>query len=849
MSTQTLERPVVAGTADGGVPARRAVIRWAWRLFRREWRQQLLVLALLTLAVAATIWGAGVATNTPPSNPNAATFGSAAALVTLSGTDPQLTQDIATVINKYGPGDVIENQSLSTGLTEPVQLRAQDPRGPFGYPMLSLISGHYPTGPGQVALTSQVASVFNTGTGGTWHADGQTWRVTGIVQNPANLLDEFALVVPGQVTAPTQVTILLGPAAVPQNPQNPQNPNQNPVALPGLPKAATVAYPSGSSSGIPPATIVLVIAVLGLVFIGLVSVAGFTVMAQRRLRALGMLAALGATERNVRLVMVANGAVLGLVAAVLGAIVGFAAWFAYVPTLQAETGHVINATNLPWWAIAVAIVLAIVTAILAARRPAKAVARIPVVAALSGRPASPQAVRRSAIPGLVLVIIGVLALVFSGGWGGNSGSDALALLVGLVTIIIGVCLLAPLSVAFLAIGAGPRMPVAVRIAVRDLMRQRSRSGAALAAVTFAVFLSVLICIVASVRFEKVLDWTGTNLNSNQMIIYTQNNNPGAGSSLPLTQSQLNTLQTKVNAFATTLHAQSVLPLETTGATLFQLGTQDNNFSGTVYVATPALLTQYGIAASQIPPGTDILTMRPGLSGYPHMIMAWNRYLQSAQNGPESGGLAPCTAANGCLANPKISEVSSLPSGTSAPNTVITEHAVQQYHLGENLQGWLIQSPQPLASNQINTARQLAIAAGVSVETKSGELGLTEIADGATVLGLVIALGVLVMTVGLIRSETARDLRTLTATGASGTTRRTITGATAGAVGLLGAVLGTLAATIAGVAWARSSLSVTFGAVPTTDLLAILVGLPIVAALGGWLLAGRQPAVISRQPLE
>ena len=54
MSTATItERPVVAGTSDGGVPARRAVIRWAWRLFRREWRQQLLVLTLLMIAVAA----------------------------------------------------------------------------------------------------------------------------------------------------------------------------------------------------------------------------------------------------------------------------------------------------------------------------------------------------------------------------------------------------------------------------------------------------------------------------------------------------------------------------------------------------------------------------------------------------------------------------------------------------------------------------------------------------------------------------------------------------------------------------------------------------------------------------
>jgi putative ABC transport system permease protein len=46
------------GTGNGGIPARRAVFRWGWRLFRREWRQQLLVLGLLALAVAATIWGA-----------------------------------------------------------------------------------------------------------------------------------------------------------------------------------------------------------------------------------------------------------------------------------------------------------------------------------------------------------------------------------------------------------------------------------------------------------------------------------------------------------------------------------------------------------------------------------------------------------------------------------------------------------------------------------------------------------------------------------------------------------------------------------------------------------------------
>ena len=47
MSTALGDRPAQAGARNGGAPARRAVIRWAWRLFRREWRQQLLVLALM----------------------------------------------------------------------------------------------------------------------------------------------------------------------------------------------------------------------------------------------------------------------------------------------------------------------------------------------------------------------------------------------------------------------------------------------------------------------------------------------------------------------------------------------------------------------------------------------------------------------------------------------------------------------------------------------------------------------------------------------------------------------------------------------------------------------------------
>jgi putative ABC transport system permease protein len=853
VSTATsTRRPDQAGTGHGGVPARRAVIRWAWRLFRREWRQQLLVLGLLTVAVAATIWGAGVATNTPP--PATATYGTATAAISLPGTEPQLAALVAQIQRRYGPVDVIENQALSTGSAHSVELRAQDPAGRFGRPLLALVSGHYPAGPGQVALTSQVASLYNVGTGGTWHADGRSWLVTGIAENPADLNDEFALAASGQVTAPTQVTILLNaPQGAGQNPDQisagppPPGSGQNqdqisagplPPVFAGLPADATVSLASQSGhAGISPATIVLVVAVLGLVFIGLVSVAGFTVMAQRRLRALGMLAALGATERNVRLVMTANGAAVGLTAAVIGGVLGFGAWFAYVPSLQTDTAHRIDPLNLPWWAIAAGVALAAVTSVLAARRPARAMARVPVVAALSGRPAAPKGVRRSALPGVALVIAGVVCLLFSGGWGGSSGSDALLVLGGLVGISAGIFLLAPLCVTVLTAGAGPRVPLAVRIALRDLVRQRARSGAAVAAVTFAVFLAMLIGIIASVRFSNVLDYTGQNLASDQLIMYAQDQGPNAGPGAGgLTPGQTAALQAKVDGFAASLHATYVLPLDTVNATLQQQGRQNNNFSGTLYVATPALLADFGIRPSQIDPGADIVSMRPGLGSVPDMQLIY-------------GNLGNPQATPSIADNPTIQQAAALPSGTSAPNTVITPHAIGQYQLQTSLDGWFIQASQPLTAAQISSARQIAASAGVTAETKSGELGLNQISDGATVLGLVIALGVLIMSVGLVRSETAGQLRTLAATGASSRIRRSITGATAGAIGLLGAVLGAAGATIAGVAWARSSLTVTFSDFPVLDLLAVLAGLPLAAVIGGWLLAGRQPQVIARQPLE
>jgi putative ABC transport system permease protein len=212
---------------------------------------------------------------------------------------------------------------------------------------------------------------------------------------------------------------------------------------------------------------------------------------------------------------------------------------------------------------------------------------------------------------------------------------------------------------------------------------------------------------------------------------------------------------------------------------------------------------------------------------------------------------PCPAST-CLAGPVIQEVRALPSGTSAPNTVITEHAVRQLHLHVSTAAWLIQARGPLTSTQIHDARQAAAAAGLIIETRNSVPSLSQITDVATVFGILLALGILAMSVGLIRSETDSDLRTLAATGASGPARRTVTAATAGALALTGAVTGLAGGYLVAIGFFRTShldgLS-SLSSIPVASLLLILVGMPALAVIAGWLLAGREPSAMGRQPLS
>ena len=172
------------GPADGGVPARRAVVRWAGRMFRREWRQQLLVLSLLTVAVAAAIGSITIAYNAVPADNSE--FGSANAVLTYDGSDSRrLHAGLGSAREAFGKIDVVGHRSVSVpGSVETVEYRSQVPGGTYDTELLALRRGRYPTGSDDVAITDRVADALRLDLGSTLALDGHQLDRRGHCREP-----------------------------------------------------------------------------------------------------------------------------------------------------------------------------------------------------------------------------------------------------------------------------------------------------------------------------------------------------------------------------------------------------------------------------------------------------------------------------------------------------------------------------------------------------------------------------------------------------------------------------------------------------------------------------------------
>jgi putative ABC transport system permease protein len=580
-----------------------------------------------------------------------------------------------------------------------------------------------------------------------------------------------------------------------------------------------------------------------------------------------MLAAIGATEKHLRLVLLTNGAVVGAVGALIGTVAGLALWAAVEPTLEPALDFRLDRLRLPWALLALIAVVAVLCATAAAWWPGRAVARVPVTRALSARPPRPKPARHSAILAVVLIAAGIDSLVLS-----NRDRPPL-IVAGIVATILGTLLLGPLAIRLFARAAG-HTPIAVRLALRDLARYQARSGAALAAITLALGIAATIVIIAAAE-ERKSAGEPPNLSNRQIRVYTGATS-GPESVAIQTPGQLDRMAARVRQLAGNLDNAAVIPLYNayqpgerarpegrlrtlrTEALVRKVADPENKSGGFIcapppsgcyiyesrlYIATPALLRYLGIDPADVEPKTDFLIDRSVRS-----------------DGLVTVRFDPATRVRGepRLIGRAVTNIQRIdsrklfgsPKGETgmAPTSFITLEGLRRRGWKQVPSGWMLEPSRPLTSEQVSDARELAAAGGLAIETRRESTSLTTLIAIATAAGALLALAILAMTVGLIRSESAGDLRTLTATGATSRTRRTLTAATAGGLAFLGALLG--------VAGAYLMLAATYfdkldylGRIPVLYLVLMVIGIPVAAAAAGWLLAGREPPAIARAVIE
>ena len=822
--------------ANGGVAARRAVLRWGWLLFRRDWRQQLLVLVLLAVAVAAASFRVTAAYNLVPSSD--ARFGTADHRLDFDRSDPRrLDAEVSAVRAWFGTVEVIGHRSVPVpGSVEPLELRTQHPHGPYGASMLRLRAGRYPAAGGEVAVTDAVAATFQVGVGATLTLGGRERTVVGLVENPGDLDDQFALLSPSAADPPETVTMLV------------QASRERATALPGgyggrlesrpACHAGLLCLTPTQTERATAAAGVLGLATVVLLLVALIAAAGFVVVAQRRLRQLGMLAAIGATQRHLRLLLLANGATVGAIAAVAGTALAGAGWIAVAPRLETAAGHRIDRFDLPWWLIVAGMLLAVGTATAAAWWPARTAARIPVTLALSARPPRPKPAHRSAVAAGLLVVIGVVCLAVGIDSRRDQANPALVI-TGTLAIVLAILFASPLAIRVLA-AAAARSPIAARLALRDLARYQARSGAALAAISLALGIAVATVIAAAAAAHTAGEG---NLSDRQLLFRIGDAEPLIPERTP---AELARLRTAVDRLAATLDRPAVVTLDAAvnpadhegrGGHVLRpavmlgrpVGEHTLRDIGVLYVATPELLGHLGLDPALASPDTDVLTPHTGELRFANLA------------NPSKAAPDHTTEAI-----PSVKTID-LPAYTSAPTSLITTNGLRRGGWQPAPAGWLVMARTPPTSAQLAQARQVAADTGMTVEARDNQTGLAAIRTGATAAGTLLALGILAMTVGLIRSEAGGDLRTLTATGATSTTRRTLTAATSGALALLGVLLGATGAYLALLAGYHNDLGA-LSRVPLLHLTVTVVGLPLTAAAAGWLLAGREPPTLARQPL-
>ncbi|RVX44270.1 putative ABC transport system permease protein [Nonomuraea polychroma] len=414
-------------------------------------------------------------------------------------------------INTLLPGRLLRYQSsvvearLADGYDR-VDVLEVDLRDPLTNGMRHLVEGRLPAAPGEVAVSPEMIDrgVRIGGTVQVWRPD-RAVRVVGVVQHPNRpglremvalpegllqhqndgnssgwLADTSGPVQRADIRRLNQAGLAVSSRAVIENPTQAELRRKS-------------FDPEGPVRGLVSLGIAVVLIVMET---ALLAGPSFAVGLRRRRRELAVIAAQGASGPHLRTIVLADGLVLGGAAVLLGAAFGIGAGV-LVESVSARTlDWTHGPVDVPWLQVAGVALLGVVSGLTAALVPAVQGSRQSPVHVLAGR-AAVDTHGRTGRPllGSALVALGI------GGSFVAVRHGVLSVAASAAILVLGLVALMPWLVRSTGLLAA-RLPLPLRLSVRDGSRHRVRTASAAAAVMAATMAAVTVGIGLSSSYAQ-----------------------------------------------------------------------------------------------------------------------------------------------------------------------------------------------------------------------------------------------------------------------------------------------------------------------------------------------------------
>jgi putative ABC transport system permease protein len=758
-------------------------------------------------------------------------------------------------------GQVAVRTRLGVSRPEAMEL---DGRRPVTRGLLDLRSGRYPRTAGEVAVSPRLAARgFDVGST-LRYSDGSRATVVGLVE-PTNSTD---------------ANFLVGmPGTLPMEAADPPGPGQRTwlVSLPGgvswsdvlalnrhalaalsrrvvehPPPASRVVDPS-TTNGLTSSQLAVLAMIVAMALLEVVLLAGpaFAVGARRQERSLALVASTGGTPRDVRRVVLASALVLGLTAAVVGAVGGIViAWLAE-PHVQQVSSEPFGPFQVAPLDVAGIAACGLLSAVLAAVAPAVMASRQDVVAVLARRRGRARRPRWSPALGAVLLGCGVLSAVAGAR---RTGIGEATIVGSAILSVLGMVLLVPLVVSQLGRGSG-RLPLPMRFAARDAARQRARTAPAVAAVAAVVAGVVALGIGAA------------SDNAENKATYAPRAPLGAGvltsySTAGQIQDQWTRLTRQINHELPGAGVQAVRGLPDQAPAL-----EDPGHLMRQLTFDPVGVRSPTTASFSNAFGSAVLVGASGLRALGLHLAAED--LARAERVLAEGGVVLLASSPAHVEQVTVTQsVYDETTGEDGPGGQHwTVPATQIVAPGPILPAQVVVSPAVARLTQFPVVTSSLLVLGVSID-RSREDAVNEAAQGVDpnaslyvergfhdsstsvallvlgVLGAVLVLGGTLTATFLALSDARPDFATMGAVGAGPRTRRLVASSYALAIGLVGAVLGAVVGAVPGIAvtypltshtWLAGTTDAHGRAIPDHFLTvpwllvgAVVVGLPLLS---------------------